>query len=59
MHVIVYDCICMGLSVCVWEFRDEILLRGKNIKPEKIRNFQEKWQKKILQEWFREAWKII
>ena len=31
MHVIV----CM----CVWEFRDDILLRGEECKPEKIRKF--------------------
>ena len=57
MHVIVYGCICMGLGVCVWEFRDEILLRRENVKPRKIRNFQEKWKKNInkFPEWFKEA----
>ena len=34
---------CLCVLVCV-NFGDEILLKGKNVKPWKISNFQEKWQ---------------
>ena len=44
MHVIVYGCICMGLGVCVWEFRDGILLRGEECKTQENYNFKEKWK---------------
>ena len=49
---------CLCVLVCV-NFEDEILLRGKNVKPGKITNFQ-KWENdnnnnnKLL-ELFREA----
>ena len=32
------------VCICVCEFWDEILLRGKNVKPGKKLNFSEKWQ---------------
>ena len=34
---------CLCVLVCV-NFKDEILLMGKNVKLDKISNFQEKWQ---------------
>ena len=48
MHVIVCGCICM-LCAClwVWEFMDEILLRGEECKTREIFNFSGKMVKII------------
>ena len=34
--------VCDNVYMCVCEFRDEILLRGKNVQPRKNQNFLKK-----------------
>ena len=43
IRILLHMCVLVGVN-----FEDEILLRGKNVKPGKISNFQEKNDKRII-----------